>query len=194
MDKKDLESKKLPDLKEIAKTLAIPNFESLKKADLINLIVSGNAVEKPSKPIKVKTEKVKSAPVVAETKTEIVEESIPAEIEKPKRNRTIKKVAVAEEVIIGQPDLCAAPKVEEVKSENISEVKVENEEITENTEKPAFVKRPNKPNPHPSKLLKQAAENAVAGIENKQVSNEPKINPNQKPGFEKNQNRNPNSN
>jgi transcription termination factor Rho len=188
MDKKDLESKKLPDLKEIAKALAIPNFESLKKADLINLIVSGGEVEKPIKPSKVKTEKVKPVQVEAETKIEIVEESSASEIEKPKRNRTIKKVTVAEEVIIGQPDLFAAPKVEEVKTENVEEVKAEN------SEKPAFVKRPNKPNPHPSKLLKQAAENAVAGIENKQVSNEPNINPNQKPGFDKNQNRNPNSN
>ena len=180
MDKKDLESKKLPDLKGIAKELAIPNFESLKKADLINLMVSFETVEKTIKTIKVKTEKVKPPQIKTETKTEIVEETITADVEKPKRNRTIKKVAIIEEVVVGQPVLSVTPLVEEVK--------------TEISEKPALEKRPNKPNPHPSKILKQAAENAAAGIENKQVTSEPKINPNQKLGFDKTQNRNPNSN
>ncbi len=180
MDKKDLESKKLPDLKGIAKELAIPNFESLKKADLINLIVSFETVEKPIKIIKVKTEKVKPAQVITETKTEIVVEPITADVEKPKRNRTIKKVTIIEEVVVGQPVVSASPIVEEVK--------------TEISEKPALEKRPNKPNPHPSKILKQAAENAAAGIENKQVTTEPKVIPNQKLGFDKTQNRNPNSN
>ena len=180
MDKKDLESKKLPDLKGIAKELAIPNFESLKKADLINLIVSFETVEKPIKIIKVKTEKVKPAQVITETKTEIVVEPIAADVEKPKRNRTIKKVTIIEEVVVGQPVVSASPIVEEVK--------------TEISEKPALEKRPNKPNPHPSKILKQAAENAAAGIENKQVTTEQKVIPNQKLGFDKTQNRNPNSN
>ena len=38
MDKKDLESKKLPDLKEIAKSVGATNFETLKKAELIDQI------------------------------------------------------------------------------------------------------------------------------------------------------------
>ncbi len=208
MDKKDLESKKLPDLKEIAKALAIPNFESLKKAELVELIASNESEPKPAKTVKAKVDKIKATPVVKEVvtkkvieepinenvKAEITEDiSAGSEVEKPKRNRTIKKVTLTEEVIIGQPDLFASPKVVETKEEK-KVIEGEVEAKAENTEKPAFVKRPNKPNPHPSKILKQAAENAAAGIENKTVSTEPKINPNQKPGFDKTQNRNPNSN
>ena len=54
MDKKDLESKKLPDLKEIAKSIGVPNFETLKKAELIDKIISGGTPEKKESEVKEK--------------------------------------------------------------------------------------------------------------------------------------------
>jgi transcription termination factor Rho len=41
MDKKELESKKLPDLREIAKSIGIENVENLKKTELIAVIAGG---------------------------------------------------------------------------------------------------------------------------------------------------------
>lgn len=181
MDKKDLESKKLPDLKEIAKALGITNFETLKKAELIEKIVSGDSSKEKTAKATPKTKEIKESSEKTEKKEEVTS------VEKPKRARTIKKVILSEENSDVQADLFAASE----KSE--PEVKVE---LEKNNPAP----KTNKPNPHPSKLLKQAAENAVAGIENKPQGGEQKQNnnnpgnQNQRPGFDKNQNRNPNSN
>lgn len=177
MDKKDLESKKLPDLKEIAKAIGITNFETLKKAELIEKIVSGDL---PQEKTTKATPKAKEIKVSAEKQNEVIPD------EKPKRARTIKKVIIAEESTEVQADLFATTEKPEVETK-VDEVKNSQPQ------------KPNKPNPHPSKLLKQAAENAVAGIDNKpqggeQKQNNTSGNPNQRPGFDKNQNRNPNSN
>ena len=43
MDKKELESKKLPDLRTIAKSIGLEKVESLKKAELISQIINGNS-------------------------------------------------------------------------------------------------------------------------------------------------------
>ncbi len=190
MDKKDLESKKLPDLKEIAKSLNVSKIETLKKSELIDSILSVNSTIKPVKTTKPKVEKVLPVKKVEVLKT--IEESVPEIVsEKPKRARTIKKIVVTEEVTIGQPELFIKEKTEPLALDVIQNSEIKTEVI----EKPILEKRPNKPNPHPSKILKQAAENAAAGIENKAVpleANLNPINPNQKPGFDKN--RNPNSN
>ena len=79
MDKKDLESKRLPDLKVIAKSIGLKGFETLKKADLINAIIGG------------------STPQPSVESTENSKEKVEKAVEKPKRARTIKKVIVAEE-------------------------------------------------------------------------------------------------
>jgi transcription termination factor Rho len=71
MDLKELESKKLPDLREIAKTAGITRVESYKKADLINAILSGS-----SKP---ETEK-----------TTVQKEDVPSTEGKRKRVRVVK--------------------------------------------------------------------------------------------------------
>lgn len=78
MDKKDLESKRLPDLKVIAKSIGLKGFETLKKADLVSAILEGSTSEPSVKSSEKKEEAEKPA-------------------EKPKRTRTIKKVIVAEE-------------------------------------------------------------------------------------------------
>jgi len=191
MDKKDLESKKLADLKEIAKAVGIENFESMKKAELITAITSDNSTDNPSKTVKPKIEKV-----AKEEKDKVSNESSnnsksvsfdknTIDIEKPKRARTIKKIVVSEELSNEQTELFSTEKIvtnDIVSSENSIE-----------SEKNKFVQRVNKPNPHPSKLAKQATENATTGIEKVNGEPEQKINPNKKVGFEKNQHRNPNA-
>jgi transcription termination factor Rho len=198
MDKKDLESKKLPDLKEIAKTSGIANFETLKKADLIEQIIS---IETPTIPVKsVKTKEVKISsvekavkqPVSKSTKKEDAIQSSDSNneaiIEKPKRTRTVKKIIIADENKDPQVELFSSEKGSE---DSILETKTESI-VSTPQEKPVFVKKYNKPNPHPSKLLKQAAENAVSGVVNSNNVTETKLNPKQ--GIDKNQNRNANSN
>ena len=102
MDKKDLESKKLPDLKEIAKALGLSNFETLKKAELIDQIIKGEtpkakpAKAKVTKEVSVKVDKKIVAPASVEEKK--VEEIVPVAdnaADKPKRARTIKKVIIS---------------------------------------------------------------------------------------------------
>jgi len=201
MDKKDLESKKLPDLKEIAKTIGLKGFETLKKADLIGAIVNGESKTATT------TKVVEEKKAVQEV---IVEKSEP--VEKPKRARTIKKVVVSEE---SQQDLFEKEKTVElvkpiqkvVKSivveENEKTITVSTEKLPEG-EKKVFVKRP-KPNPHPSKLAKQV--DAIAEKTNEPVleqvnrqlnapkhpnqQNQQRNNPNQKPGNNPNQQNRP---
>jgi transcription termination factor Rho len=152
MDKKDLESKRLPDLKEFAKSIGLKGYETLKKADLIIAIVDGSK----SSPSQVVENKEENKPV-----------------EKPKRARTIKKVIVSEEP---QKEL-----FEDKPTEKVEPIKEDlNTEVKQKPEKPAFVKRP-KPNPHPSKLAKtneKPVKEPVIDQVNRQV-NAPKPNPNQ---------------
>ena len=186
MDKKDLESKKLPDLKEIAKSIGVPNFETLKKAELIDKIISGETPEKNESQVK----EVKKAPIEKKSKTSIkakvIEDNISGKIEalssseaatsevntpeapiadKPKRARTIKKVILTEDQMTNQPDLFASktePKAEELpKQEVIIENGSENDALVMPKQNP---NKQSKPNPHPSKLLKLAAEAAAATI------------------------------
>ncbi len=200
MDKKDLESKKLPDLKEIAKTLGIANFETLKKADLIDQIISFEIPLKPVRSVKTKevkispSEKVVKTPVSKSVKKEVIIKSSETntdsivEIEKPKRARTVKKIIISDDKKDLQVELFAPQK----ENEKLNlESKTEPIVLT-SQENPNIIKKYNKPNPHPSKLLKQAAENAVAGIPNSENNSEPKLNPKQ--GIDRTQVRNPNSN
>ena len=66
MDKAELESKKLSDLREIAKTIGIENIDALKKADLITKIVIGTATAVAENPIS--TERPKRKRTVADAK------------------------------------------------------------------------------------------------------------------------------
>jgi len=217
MDKKDLESKKLPDLKEIAKSLGVKNFETLKKAELIEQISSvPPKVEKPSKAVKevkevvVKVEVEKALkptptpkkdkiPVELKKKEEVkvepiitapILETVTTEIAKPKRARTIKKMVIAEENSVSQSNLFT-------ETSEVKEIKKENEEvITDTAERPTppfkkenSIPKVNKPNPHPSKLLKLAAEAAAATIASGgEIKPNPAPNvPNPRIGVDKNQ-------
>ena len=124
MDKKDLESKKLPDLKEIAKSVGATNFETLKKAELIDQIILLSANQKTEKVVEVKKEiekVIKPSPAMKKDKNPSVEKVIdqqditilePSAIKveaeatvKPKRARVIKKVIVADENTDSPSDL-----------------------------------------------------------------------------------------
>jgi len=91
MDKKDLESKKLSDLRVIAAAAGIENADTYKKAELINQL-TGIASDAPS------------APVKAETTPEVSTESTE---DKPKRKRTrVEKVEIGKK----QPSLFSEEK------------------------------------------------------------------------------------
>jgi transcription termination factor Rho len=131
MDIKELESKKLSELKEIAKTLGINKAETLKKADLVAAITGGASSALPT-----------------EEKTTAAEDG-----EKRKRTRTIKTTIVQEPANLFQQE---APKAVEAVTETKSEVApiVEAEvapvvEAQEKREQKPFVKG-NKPNPRPA--------------------------------------------
>ena len=175
MDKKDLESKRLPDLKVIAKSIGLKGFETLKKADLVSAILEGSTSE-PS---------VKSS--------EKIKEEAEKPAERPKRTRTIKKVIVAEEPPKETLEVKKTDKAEPSKPEEINEVKPS--EIDSKTEKPAFVKR-TKPNPHPSKLAKtkeRTSKEPVIEQVNRQI-NKPIPNQKQNPNAKKDHQNKPNPN
>ena len=81
MDKKELESKKIADLRAIAQTLGIEQATSLKKAELIDAISYGTVTEKPDTTIDQKTEPENSRENVQKRKrsrvlkTEVINES-----------------------------------------------------------------------------------------------------------------------
>jgi len=92
MDKKDLESKKLSDLRVIAVAAGIENADTYKKAELINQL-TGNASD------------VSSAPVKTEITPEVSTESSE---DKPKRKRTrVEKVEIGKK----QPSLFSEEKI-----------------------------------------------------------------------------------
>ena len=167
MDKKDLESKRLPDLKVIAKSIGLKGFETLKKADLINVIIGG------------------STPQPSVESTENSKEKVEKAVEKPKRARTIKKVIVAEEAPKVTPEdkktnkAETTDKVETTKTEETNTDKTS--DVEPKSEKTAFVKR-TKPNPHPSKLTKNKERNSKEPVieqVNRQI-NKPSPNQHQK--------------
>ncbi|MBU2019235.1 MAG: transcription termination factor Rho [Bacteroidetes bacterium] len=123
MDIKELESKKLPDLREIAKNLGLKRVESLKKAELIDAISSADN--------SVKSEK---------TTLDVDSKSVSEESSKPKRQRVRKEVEESEST---QPKLfeTSPEKAQEekapLKKEQSEPKKVEDK--VEEAEKPAVV-------------------------------------------------------
>jgi transcription termination factor Rho len=131
MDIKELESKKLSELKEIANTLGIDKAETLKKAELVSAIVGNNSssekvvVNEPA----IEGEKRKRVRTI---KTTVVQE--PANLFQQITPKAVEKVEVADTIL---PETIAQPEVA-----TVVEAQVQREQ------KP-FVK-PNKPNPRPA--------------------------------------------
>ena len=175
MDKKDLESKKLPDLKEIAKSVGATNFETLKKAELIDQIISLSANQKTENVVEVSKEikkVLKPSPAMKKDENPTVEkdqqnvtlpEKAAIEVEssvKPKRARVIKKVIVTDENTVSQSELLTPENEVKKEDEIFTKTSVQHKTVD------VPVQKPNKPNLHPSKLLKQAALEAAANLEN----------------------------
>jgi transcription termination factor Rho len=132
MDIKELESKKLPDLRTIAKAIGIEKVESLKKAELISQIISGN--NSPSEPTN--DDNSVSLESSANDSSTV--------IEKPKRRRSVKKLLQSEENDNKHNDLFSkANNSEETKNdiENSSNTSSDQENKTaQKTEKKPFIR------------------------------------------------------
>jgi transcription termination factor Rho len=180
MDKKELESKKLSDLREIAKTIGIEKAESYKKPELIDLISGKEQV----------SDKANAAPSLEED-------------DRPKRKRTRIEKPVSEKE---QPSLFT----EEASSPNVTtetvsaEVKEETNQVEAIREKPSRPDRPNKDRPEKQgrnllEIVKKPtdssettkAEEVPAGEVEKNTANAV---PERRESFEKNQQRNQNPN
>ena len=79
MDKSELESRKLLELKELANTLGIEGAEKMKKAELIDKITEGDSGESKPKPKrkrkKVMTEETAEKPAEENTQPSLFEEN-----------------------------------------------------------------------------------------------------------------------
>ncbi len=119
MDKKELESKKLPDLRVIAKTIGVKNIESYKKADLINVIINGENSETLT------SDNITNVSKSDENESAIDKNNV-IDDSKPRRKRTIKKVISSEEQ--HQNELFDNVKIEntEIKSNSSSETESNN--------------------------------------------------------------------
>ena len=196
MDIKELEGKKLPDLREIAKAIGITKTESFKKAELIDLILKGSADSSGSTPDQPKAEST----------------AAPAKRKRARVVLTDEKVSpAAPKNLFDQPEN-SEPKTEEKQvEEKVMEVKAEKAEVQE--------KKPNVIKPKTEKgniLLERAlkAKEAIAKgeplpqaeaktddkLEDKfKETAEARIdpsrpNPKERPAQNKNRNQNPNQN
>ncbi|MFZ9586637.1 MAG: Rho termination factor N-terminal domain-containing protein, partial [Crocinitomicaceae bacterium] len=109
MDRKTLESKKISDLRTIAQTLGLENFESLKKPEIINKIMGEDASTTPVVEVAEGIEKTQK--VVKEPRTERVERKprIRQVVEEAKADET--KKDVTENTIVDSVDLDAPKEV-----------------------------------------------------------------------------------
>ncbi|MGB0915524.1 MAG: Rho termination factor N-terminal domain-containing protein, partial [Crocinitomicaceae bacterium] len=102
MDKNELESKKIAELREIAKTSGLEGFESMKKAELVSsLTKSTDAPAEDDKPKRKRTRKkvmaetTEEAPTLFEDKKEEKVEAVKSE-EKPAKKAPRKKETLQE--------------------------------------------------------------------------------------------------
>jgi transcription termination factor Rho len=137
MDKAELESKKLSDLREIAKTIGIENIDALKKADLIAKITSG---------------------------TETTAAETPSSTERPKRKRTVADAKVAEQQ--PNLFEATAPVTEVTQDVNTpAETKETVVEVPAASNKKKFTERPERPGRNLLDIVKTPAENTEEKVE-----------------------------
>ena len=138
MDKAELESKKLSDLREIAKTIGIENIDALKKADLIAKITSG---------------------------TETAAPETPSSTERPKRKRTVADAKVAEQQ--PNLFEATAPATEDTEDVNTPAATKETvvEVPPAATNKKKFTERPERPGRNLLDIVKTPAENTEEKVE-----------------------------
>jgi len=140
MDKAELESKKLSDLREIAKTIGIENIDALKKADLIAKITSG---------------------------TETAAPETPSSTERPKRKRTVADAKVAEQQPNLFEATAPVTEVTEV-TEDVNTPAATKETVVEvpaASNKKKFTERPERPGRNLLDIVKTPAENTEEKVE-----------------------------
>ncbi len=130
MDKNELESKKIAELREIAKTSGIEGFESMKKAELVSSLStspspSTNEEDKPKRKRTRKKVMTESAPSLFEEKPEAVSEAKAEEKDSkeekpekkaPRKKETLQEVAAKKVNAEGGPKRKSEGKAEEVSS------------------------------------------------------------------------------
>ena len=137
MDKAELESKKLSDLREIAKTIGIENIDALKKADLIAKITSG---------------------------TETAAPETPSSTERPKRKRTVADVKVAEQQPnLFEATATATEVTEDVNTPAATKETVV--EVPAASNKKKFTERPERPGRNLLDIVKTPTENTEEKVE-----------------------------
>ena len=137
MDKAELESKKLSDLREIAKTIGIENIDALKKADLIAKITSG---------------------------TETAAPETPSSTERPKRKRTVADAKVAEQQ--PNLFEATAPVTEVTEDVNTPAATKETVvEVPAASNKKKFTERPERPGRNLLDIVKTPTENTEEKVE-----------------------------
>lgn len=136
MDKAELESKKLSDLREIAKTIGIENIDALKKADLIAKITSETAAPET-----------------------------PSSTERPKRKRTVADAKVAEQQPnLFQATATVTEVTEDVNTPAATKETVV-EVPPAATNKKKFTERPERPGRNLLDIVKTPAENTEEKVE-----------------------------
>jgi transcription termination factor Rho len=138
MDKAELESKKLSDLREIAKTIGIENIDALKKADLIAKITSETAAPET-----------------------------PSSTERPKRKRTVADAKVAEQQPNLFEATAPATEVTE-DTEDVNTPAATKETVVEvpaASNKKKFTERPERPGRNLLDIVKTPAENTEEKVE-----------------------------
>jgi transcription termination factor Rho len=140
LSKEELADKKLPDLREIAKTLGIKRVESFKKGELIELIVAGDAPAELTEAKKRGRKPKDTAATTADTplgndesvigETPQTSESSDTEENRPKRTRVIKRIEVVQKA---EPVRRAEQKELFEEPKEVVQEKVENKEESPET-------------------------------------------------------------
>lgn len=179
MDKKELESKKLSDLREIAATVGISGVESLKKDELIKLITGEGAAAAPASEDKARKTRPRKKVESEEAQPSLFEATPSADAaeqaqetdgdkEPRKRNRTGRNLLdVAKPVTAVESESKAETVVEEVKSQENppAQEKTERQDRPERQERPERndqqrnkFNRPQNPNQHQKQRQEQQEE------------------------------------
>ena len=132
MDKKDLAAKKLPELKVIAKTIGIKGADSLRKAELIEAIVSGGETEKETSSTSKKADKEKTS--ASESESTRRRKRVKAEKIAPKKSKSSEEQDLFSE---GEKKETVADSSEKKKSQGKVFVKVPKEDTKRKSKSPS---------------------------------------------------------
>ncbi len=184
MDKKELESKKLSDLKVIATSIGIENAEKLKKAEIIELIVSANQTEgsssQPADESKRKRTRVRTSNVKTEQPA-LFSDEVESKGSEDKKTESAKEEVTPEKSTHERKGRnlleIAAKKTEEPKSETPSSENAETEKTTTSAggEQPARQDRREKFDRNRNRNKKHSGEHGSQGQHGSSSNDENKV-------------------